>query len=89
MRLITFLLRSSWITVAIASLAGALSGAGSVLLIASINAAISTPGQQPSGVLARFIGLALITLLAGSGSQILLARLAQQAIYKMRLQLSH
>ena len=89
MRLITFLLRSSWITVAIASLAGALSGAGSVLLIASINAAISTPGQQPSGVLARFIGLALITLLAGSGSQILLTRLAQQAIYKMRLQLSH
>lgn len=89
MRLISFLLRSSWVTVAIASLAGAVSGAGSVLLIASINAAISTPGQQPSGVLVRFMSLALITLLAGSGSQILLARLSQQAIYKMRLQLSH
>ncbi|MGB3519132.1 MAG: cyclic peptide export ABC transporter [Elainellaceae cyanobacterium] len=89
MRLISFLLRSSWITAAIASLAGALSGASSVLLIASINTAISTPGQQTNAVLVRFLGLALITLLAGSWSQILLARLSQQAIYKMRLQLSH
>lgn len=89
MRLITFLLRSSWVTVAIAGFAGALSGAGSVLLIASINRAISTPGQQPSSALVTFVGLAIMTLLAGSGSQILLARLSQQAIYKMRLQLSH
>ncbi|WP_035991297.1 cyclic peptide export ABC transporter [Leptolyngbya sp. KIOST-1] len=89
MRLIVFLLRSSWVTVAIASIAGALSGVGSVLLIASINRAIGTPGQQSAGVLAQFLGLAVITLLAASGSQILLARLSQQAIYKMRLQLSH
>jgi len=88
MQLITFLLRSSWLTVAIAILAGGLSGAGSALMLASINAAISDPAQNTNQLLLGFIGLAVLTLIAGSGSQILLARLSQQAIYKMRLQLS-
>jgi putative ATP-binding cassette transporter len=89
MNLITFLLRSSWITVAIAIVTGGLSGAGSAMLIASINAAISNPNQATNQLLASFVGLAILTLISGIGSQILLARLSQQAIYKMRLQLSH
>ena len=89
MNLITFLLRSSWATVAIAIFTGGLSGAGSALLLASINKAISHPNQNTHQLLLSFIGLAIITLISGSGSQILLAQLSQQAIYKMRLQLSH
>ncbi|MGB3138142.1 MAG: hypothetical protein WBB18_15150 [Nodosilinea sp.] len=41
MQIITFLLRSSWLTVAVAVLMGGLSGAGSALMLASVNAAIT------------------------------------------------
>ncbi len=88
MQVITFLLRSSWLTVAIAVFAGGLSGVGSALMLASVNAAISDPAQNTNQLLLGFIGLAILTLIAGSSSQILLARLSQQAVYKMRLQLS-
>ena len=74
MNLIVFLLRSSWVTVAIATFTGGLSGAGSALLIASINAAISNPNQNTHPLLLGFIGLTMITLISGSGSQILYAK---------------
>lgn len=89
MNLITFLLRSSWFTVAIAILTGGLSGASSALLIASINAAVSNPSQSTRALTFGFVGLVLLTLISGSVSQIVLARLSQQAIYKMRLRLSY
>ncbi|MGB5974809.1 MAG: hypothetical protein WBG38_15905 [Nodosilinea sp.] len=88
MQIITFLLRSSWLTVAVAVLMGGLSGAGSALMLASVNAAINAPEQNTNRLLPGFVGLATLTLVTSSGSQILLARLSQQAIYKMRLQLS-
>ena len=89
MNLIVFLLRSSWLTVAIAVVIGGLSGAGSALLLASINTAIGQPAQSTGPLLASFIGLALITFVAGIVSQILLSRLSQQAVYKLRRQLSY
>ncbi len=89
MKVILFLLRSSWVTVVIAVLAGGLSGAGSALMIAAINATISDPNQATGWLPFVFLGLAVTNLISGSSSQILLARLSQQAVYTMRLQLSH
>jgi putative pyoverdin transport system ATP-binding/permease protein len=86
--LIWFLLRDSWTVMAIAGLAGTLSGICSILLIALVNSAIS-PHQTSNGLLlAAFIGLALIALLTGVLSQFLLVKLSQSAVYKMRLRLS-
>lgn len=73
---------------AIAGLAGTLSGVCSVLLIALVNSAIS-PNHASNGLLlGAFIGLALIALLTGVLSQFLLVKLSQSAVYKMRLGLS-
>lgn len=88
MKIITLLLRSSWVMVVIAILAGGISGAGSALLIASINTAISRSEESTHQLLIGFIGLAIMALVSGTVSQFLLARLSQQAIYRMRLQLS-
>lgn len=89
MKLITFLLHSSWGTVIIGVITGGLSGAGSALLIASINAAISRTDPSAHQLLIGFIGLSILTLISSTISQILLVRLSQEAIYKMRLQMSH
>ncbi len=88
MNLIGFLLRTSWITVAIASLTGSLSGACSVFLIASINNAISSNNLSTNQSIWGFIGLASVTLLTGILSQFLLVSLSQEAVYKLRLRLS-
>lgn len=88
MNLIGFLLRASWITVAIAALTGSFSGACSALLIASINNAISRNDPSNRQLLWSFIGLAIVTLLTSILSQVLLVRLSQDAVYKLRLRLS-
>ncbi|MFM7612695.1 MAG: ABC transporter ATP-binding protein, partial [Synechococcales cyanobacterium] len=64
MKLFDFLLRSSWITVAIAILTGFISGGSSAGLIAVISHALnpSTHGNMTS-LLWSFCGLALISLL--------------------------
>jgi putative pyoverdin transport system ATP-binding/permease protein len=88
MHLIWFLLRDSWNVMAIAGLAGTFSGVCSVLLIAAINSAIGPNPAAKGLLLGAFIGLALISLLTGILSQILLVKLSQSAVYKMRLRLS-
>jgi putative pyoverdin transport system ATP-binding/permease protein len=93
MNLIWFLLKDSWTVVTIAGLTGSLSGLCSILLIALINRA-ATSNQPINGalpaetLLGAFIGLAFISLLTGILSQFLLVKLAQSAVYKMRLRLS-
>ena len=88
MNLIWFLLRSSWITVAIASILGSISGACSALLIASINNNLSS--ENPANIIPilSFIGLILITLITGIIAEYLLVRLSENTIYEMRLRLS-
>ncbi|MEM1310461.1 MAG: hypothetical protein AAGF98_13385, partial [Cyanobacteria bacterium P01_H01_bin.153] len=61
MSIILFLLRSSWVTVAFAVLAGGVSGAGGALMIASVNTAISNPSQQAGSLPWVFLGLAITT----------------------------
>lgn len=90
MHLIYFLLRSSWGMVAIAIVTGFLSGGSSAGLIALISSAMSRDATSPITTLAwGFGGLVLIALLASILSQVMLIRLSQNAVFKLRLRLCH
>ncbi len=92
MNLIEFLLKASWLSVLAAAITGSISGIGSAASIALINHSIGriTPQhpQAPLELLWGFLGLVVITLITNLISQFLLAQLAQDAIYKLRLRIS-
>jgi putative pyoverdin transport system ATP-binding/permease protein len=92
MNLIEFLLKASWKSVVAAAITGSISGMGSAAAIAFINRSISqiTPAhpQAPPELLWGFAGLTLISLVTTLISQFLLAQLAQDAIFKLRLRIS-
>jgi len=88
MNLIWLLIRASWITVAIAGFTGLVSGAGSARLIALINAAVSGNGIETRSIVWGFAGLALLVLITSIVSQVFLIRLAQGAVYELRMRLS-
>ena len=81
MNLIWLLLRASWLNVAIAVLTGLISGGCSARLIALINSAI---GGTTDNLVWSFVGLVLVVLVTSVISQVLLIRLAQEAIYSLR-----
>ena len=92
MNLIEFLLKASWRSVLAAAITGSISGMGSAASIALINRSISQitpahPQAQPE-LLWGFVGLVIISLITTLISQFLLAQLAQDAIYKLRLRIS-
>lgn len=86
MDIIWLLLRSSWISVVIAVLAGLVSGISSASLIALINTAIEQ--GTPRSLILPFAGLALLALVTGAISQFLLIDLAQDSVYQLRMRLS-
>jgi putative ATP-binding cassette transporter len=89
MDLIYILLRSSWQMVAIAIATGCLSGGGSAVLIAMISRSVSEGEiQNWSHLAVGFAGLSLLTLVTGIVSQLMLIRLAQDAILQLRVGLS-
>jgi putative pyoverdin transport system ATP-binding/permease protein len=92
MNLIEFLLKASWLSVLAAAITGSISGIGSAASIALINHSIGqitpTHPQAPPELLWGFLGLVVITLITNLISQFLLAQLAQDAIYKLRLRIS-
>ena len=92
MNLIEFLLKASWLSVLAAAITGSISGIGSAASIALINHSIGriTPQQPqaPTELLWGFLGLVVVTLITNLVSQFLLAQLAQDAIYKLRLRIS-
>ncbi|PSB16348.1 ABC transporter ATP-binding protein [filamentous cyanobacterium CCP1] len=89
MRLISFLARSSWQMLMIAILLGFLSGGSSAGLIAYVGRLMEQSMTQRSiGVIIIFLGLAAIALITNILSQMLLIRLAQQAIFRLRMTLS-
>lgn len=92
MNLIEFLLKASWLSVVAAAITGSISGIGSAAAIAIINRSISqiTPAhpQAPPELLWGFVGLVIVSLITTLISQLLLAQLAQDAIYKLRLRIS-
>ncbi len=87
MRLIQFLLRSSGKLLAIAILTGVFSGVSSAGLIALISRTINGEGNAAVFGTA-FLGLVTIALVTSILSQGVLIRLSQQAVFKLRMQLS-
>ena len=89
MSLISFLLSSSWRMVAIAIITGFLSGGSSAALIALISrAAARDPGSSLSTSAWAFVGLVIIALINSIIAQIVLIRLSQNAVLKIRMRLS-
>lgn len=88
MKLISFLLRSSRGMMAIAVLAGFFSGVSSAGLIALISRVVGAAGTVVPGVFWAFIGLAGVALVSSVVSQILLVKVAQNAVFELRIRLS-
>lgn len=89
MNIIYFLLSSSWKMVTLAIVTGLFSGASSAGLIALIGNSVSNKGYSSSPVLAwGFVGLVLVVLLTSIFSQVVLIKLAQDAVFQLQLQLS-
>lgn len=88
MNLIVFLLRSSWVMVAVAIFTGFISGSSSAALIALISRAVSQDSTLSTiNLFWSFLGLALVALVTSIISQIGLIRLSQEAIFQLRLSL--
>jgi putative pyoverdin transport system ATP-binding/permease protein len=85
MNLIKLLLEASWLQVAIAILTGLASGGCTARLIALINAAVGE--NFTDDLLWHFAGLAIAVLINSVVSQLLLIRLSQDAVYRLRLRL--
>ncbi|BAY77462.1 cyclic peptide transporter [Nostoc linckia NIES-25] len=89
MNLIYFLLRSAWGMVAIAIVTGFLSGGSSAGLIALISRAASSGSPERFTSIAwGFAGLAIVALITSIISQVMLIRLSQNAVLKLRMHLS-
>ena len=89
MNLISFLLRSSWRMVAIAIFTGFISGGSSAALIALISrAAAREPGSSLTTTAWAFVSLAIIALITSIIAQVMLIRLSQNAVLKLRMRLS-
>ena len=90
MNLIYFLLRSAWGKVAISIVTGLLSGASSASLIALIGRTASpTATSRLTSIAWGFVGLVMVALITSVVSQIMLTRLSQNAVFQLRMRLSH
>ena len=88
MDLIRFLFRTSGRKMVLAIVTGMLSGVSSAALIALISRSINQAlGNQALWILAGFGGLVIVALITSIVSQILLVRVSQDAVFKMRLRL--
>jgi putative pyoverdin transport system ATP-binding/permease protein len=87
--LLRWLVRSSWVMVAIAIATGFLSGGSSAGLIALIShAASSSSGSRLTSIIWGFVGLAIVALITSIISQVMLIRLSQNAVLQLRMRLS-
>ena len=89
MKLFSFLLRVSPVTVVLAITAGIVSGASSTGLLAVIGSSLTRNTFQPYTVIWAFVGLCLLMPFARFCSDYLLCRLGQKAVYDLRIRLSH
>lgn len=89
MNFLRFLLQSSWRLVAIAIATGFLSGGSSAALIALISHAVSHRSSSSAPVIFGFMGLALVAGVTHFLAQFMLIRLSQNAIFSLRIRLSH
>ncbi|WP_433681145.1 ATP-binding cassette domain-containing protein [Nocardia sp. CA-119907] len=87
MQLIRFLISISWMRIASVIAAGLICGAANTYLVTLIRGVVS-PEPHPNVNLQNFALTGLVILVSGVASQVLLIRLAQDAIYRLRADLS-
>lgn len=87
MKFVRFLLAVSWRNILIATITGLISGAGNAMLISLINRSVSQ-ASLPNALL-YFALMGLFVLMTSTLSQFMLIHLSQNAIYQLRLRLSH
>ncbi|MEA5452800.1 cyclic peptide export ABC transporter [Leptolyngbya sp. CCNP1308] len=88
MNLLYLLLRTSPVAMAVAVVAGGLSGGGSARLVALVNEVVTGRQGVTGPFLWGFFGLLAGVVVAGYLSQLLLIRLAQGALFDLRLVLA-
>ena len=89
MSLVTFLFRTSKVSVAFIIIAGLVSGISNTAVLAILND-ILTAGVAPAGNVGwKFAGLCVAMTIAGTASQLLSVRLSQKTIYELRRRLIH
>src|SRR5262245_55955235 len=86
MQLIRFLVSISWVRIVAVIVAGLVTGVANTYLVTLIRGVI-TPDHPPVSVWSFALATAVI-LVGGVLSQVLLIRLAQEAIYRLRADLS-
>lgn len=89
MKLISLLLGNSWIGVFFAGISGLVSGASTAGLIAIINSILKKPELSTNTLGWEFIGICCLLLVSTTLSQALIARLAQNIVFKLQLRLTH
>jgi putative ATP-binding cassette transporter len=88
MKLIFFLVRYSPRSVVLAVLASSISGFSNVGLLSVLNAALRAAGKAPARLVWSFIALCLFLPLSRFTTEVLLTRIAQGALYDLRLKIS-
>ena len=86
MALLRFLVSVSWRGIVFAVVAGLIGGAANAFLVTQINSVIS-PKPDVHGNWGTFALTAVVVLITGLASQVILTRLAQDAIYRLRASL--
>ncbi|MBF6355479.1 ATP-binding cassette domain-containing protein [Nocardia higoensis] len=87
MQLIKFLVSISWARIAAVIVTGLVCGAANTYLVTLINAVVS-PSPHPRATVEQFLLTIAVVLISGLLSQVLLIRLAQDAIFRLRSDLS-
>lgn len=87
MKLILFLIRASWRVVLLAGVIGAASGVASIALVASILSALREPEVSSPRAGYLFAALCLVVLVTRIVSQMLLFRMSQNSIARLRMML--
>ncbi len=87
MKLLRFLLSISPAAIGAAVVAGLIAGAANAYLLTLINGLVA-PGPMPTVTVTQFVLTAIVVVVAGVSSQLILLHLAQAAVYRLRARLS-
>ena len=87
MQLIRFLISISWVRITTVIAAGLVCGVANTYLVTLIRGVVSPPPHPPVTI-TSFVLAGVVILVSGVLSQLLLIRLAQDAIYRLRADLS-
>ncbi|BDH57663.1 hypothetical protein MTP03_26020 [Tsukamurella sp. PLM1] len=87
MKLFKFLLSISPAAIAAAVVAGLIAGGANAYLLTLINGLVA-PGPMPTVTVTQFVLTAVVVVVAGVASQLILLHLAQAAVYRLRARLS-